>query len=489
MYQCTNNFCFFRFQCSGLTAFATSRYTMDGRTDSLVMTVHLLAKCGHALPLQQALNQLQEWICLDVRLFLVSERTSPIKYYETYRQRSSRFPGTSVLLFLHEDLGEERIFQVHDFFQRPPWQRVHLEIASRKLSSHALDGQDFYGLDEHMPVWGLRQVHYGTEILRVTLYCSFDNYADAVRLYETILQKEATVQKSSFCAFVLYVTESIAVQLCLKQLPLGICVDSKESSVLQFKVHEIGQLVPLLPNPCIPISSTRWQTEDYEGNKILFQVQGNSKHTGNQDSSSSWHSHEHEEGPLHYPSSPSPLAIRKIAVQPKNRTVRAMKNKSKSSREVSYAPGSVCSHSPSNFCSSSQSYRPAGSPLQGLGPSQTNLATKLRHSSHELWPRQREEETNVDTGNKVILSECSDSPLNRFSHDIQKALLQSQASCCLLTGSGSTISLHSEGRNNLLSSHIAKRNKGSGQVPSSFPLGAPETSRGNGKDEEEEFFI
>lgn len=166
-----------------------------------------------------------------------------------------------------------------------------------------------------------------------------------------------------------------------------------------------------------------------------------------------------------------------------------MKNKSKSSREVSYDPGSVCSHSPSNFCSSSQSYRPAGSPLQGLGPSQTNLATKLRHSSHELWPRQREEETNVDTGNKVILSECSDSPLNRFSQDIQKALLQSQASCCLLTGSGSTISLHSEGRNNLLSSHIAKRNKGSGQVPSSFPLGAPETSRGNGKDEEEEFFI
>lgn len=245
---------------------------MDGRADSLVMTVHLLAKSGHASLLQQTLDQLQKWVCLHVRLFLVSERTSPVKYYETYRHKSARFPGTSVLLFLHEDLGEKRIFQVHDFFQHPPWQHVHMESFNGKLSYQALGNQDFYGLDELMPVWGVRQVHYGTEILRVTLYCSFNNYMDAVRLYEMILQKEATVQKSSFCAFVLYATKSIAVQLCLKQLPLGTSVDLKESSVLQFKVHEIGQLVPLLPNPCVPISSTRWQTEDYEGNRILLQV-------------------------------------------------------------------------------------------------------------------------------------------------------------------------------------------------------------------------
>ena len=44
------------------------------------------------------------------------------------------------------------------------------------------------------------------------------------------------------------------------------------SAVLQFSVEEIGQLVPLLPNPCTPISTNRWQTEDLDGNKILFQV-------------------------------------------------------------------------------------------------------------------------------------------------------------------------------------------------------------------------
>ncbi|NXV71388.1 F124B protein, partial [Atlantisia rogersi] len=87
-----------------------------------------------------------------------------------------------------------------------------------------------------MPVWGLRRVHCGPEILRVTLYCSFDNYEDAVRLYEMILQKEAAVQKSNFCVFVLYVAPGTAVQLCLKQLPIGVTAEPKDSSALQFKV-------------------------------------------------------------------------------------------------------------------------------------------------------------------------------------------------------------------------------------------------------------
>ncbi|KFQ58747.1 Protein FAM124B, partial [Pelecanus crispus] len=236
-----------------------------------LMTVHLLANSGHSLLLQQTLDHLLEWICPDVRLFLVSERITPLKYYERYRKKNCGFPGISVLLFLHEDLGEERIFQVHELFQRPPWRYRCAQIANGHSHPYAPAHQDFYGLDDQMPVWGIRRVHCGPEILRVTLYCSFDNYEDAVRLYEMILQKEATMQKSSFCVFVLYTTQNIAVQLCLKQLPIGVAAEPKESSALQFKVQEIGQLVPLLPNPCIPISSTRWQTQDYEGNTILLQ--------------------------------------------------------------------------------------------------------------------------------------------------------------------------------------------------------------------------
>ncbi|NWX38309.1 F124B protein, partial [Notiomystis cincta] len=87
-----------------------------------------------------------------------------------------------------------------------------------------------------LPVWGIRRVHCGPEILRVTLYCSFENYEDAVRLYEMILQKEATVQKSTFCVFLLHSTPHVAVQLCLKQLPVGVAAEPRGSSALQFKV-------------------------------------------------------------------------------------------------------------------------------------------------------------------------------------------------------------------------------------------------------------
>ncbi|NXQ46341.1 F124B protein, partial [Catharus fuscescens] len=87
-----------------------------------------------------------------------------------------------------------------------------------------------------LPVWGIRRAHCGPEILRVTLYCSFDNYEDAVRLYEMILQKEATVQSSTLSVFVLYTTPHVAVQLCLKQLPIGVVAEPRDSAALQFRV-------------------------------------------------------------------------------------------------------------------------------------------------------------------------------------------------------------------------------------------------------------
>uniref|UniRef100_A0A8C4S4Z5 Family with sequence similarity 124 member B n=1 Tax=Erpetoichthys calabaricus TaxID=27687 RepID=A0A8C4S4Z5_ERPCA len=219
--------------------------------DVLLMTVHLLANPGESFLLQQTLNHLLKCVSPDIHLFRVSERAVPVKHskYEACK-RSSSYPSLSIILFLHEDFGEERILQVHDFFQHLPWQYHHSESAGGKMVPFLISSQDFYSLDVDMPVWAVRQVHYGSEIVRVTLYCSYDNYDDTVRMYETILQRE----------------------LSLKQLPPGVSVELKESAVLQFRVQEIGQLVPLLPHPCSPISSTRWQTEDYDGNKIIFQT-------------------------------------------------------------------------------------------------------------------------------------------------------------------------------------------------------------------------
>ncbi|XP_004701705.1 protein FAM124B [Echinops telfairi] len=249
---------------------------MGERQEPLAMTVHLLANSGHGSLLQRTLAQLLDGIFPEACLFLVSERVSPVKSYEKkYHPKRSRFPGMSVLLFLHESLGEQRIVQVLNSLRHSPWQYYPTQNAQGRLHSSFLANQEFYSLDNQMPVWGVRQVHCGSEILRVTLYCSFDNYEDAIWLYEMILQKEATLQKSTFCFFVLRSTAGFTLQLALKQLPLGVSVDPKESAVLQFRVQEIGQLVPLLPHPCVPISSTRWQTQDCDGNTILLQVQMN----------------------------------------------------------------------------------------------------------------------------------------------------------------------------------------------------------------------
>lgn len=244
---------------------------MDETQEPLAMTVHLLANAGQGSLLQQTLDQLLVCVCPEIRLFLVSERVRPVKYDDKGHSKKLRFPGMSVLLFLHDNLGEERLFHVLDSLRRWPWQCYPAQ--SVQGCPYVLANQDFYSLDHQLPVWGVRQVHGdGPEILRVTLYCSFDNYEDAIRLYEMILQREVTLQRSSFCFFALHVTEHLVLQFSLKQLPLGMAVDPKESSVLQFRVQEIGQLVPLLPHPCVPISRTRWQTQDYDGNKILLQV-------------------------------------------------------------------------------------------------------------------------------------------------------------------------------------------------------------------------
>ena len=61
------------------------------------MTVHLLANAGQGLLLQQTLDRLLDCICPDIRLFLVSERASPVKYYDKCHSKRSRFPGMSEL--------------------------------------------------------------------------------------------------------------------------------------------------------------------------------------------------------------------------------------------------------------------------------------------------------------------------------------------------------------------------------------------------------
>lgn len=210
------------------------------------MNLHLLAEPGDSLLLQHTLDHLLRWLYPSLRVFHVSERASPLRtptrtcpvagtgrlgavlrifstpfplnhpssvfvsLVKMFSVTASGYPSLAITFFLHEAYGEERILKVLDYFQHPPWHFHHTEscggiplASAALLRPYLLPSRDFYSLGAGMPVWGVRPVHCGGEILRVTLYSAYDNYEDAVRFYETVLQRQAEEQKTGFCWFTL----------------------------------------------------------------------------------------------------------------------------------------------------------------------------------------------------------------------------------------------------------------------------------------------
>ncbi|NXW92975.1 F124A protein, partial [Alopecoenas beccarii] len=245
--------------------------SVEGIQDPFLVSVHIITDPGESKTLQQAIDKLLAWIHPDLQLFRVSERRVPKKRRKPCKTGVSQ-PALAVILFLQEEYGEEPILQLHETFQRPPWRYHHTEQVHGKFLPYMPCSQDFYTLAPETPLWAIRPVHYGKEIIRFTIYCRSENFVDILKLYELILKRPVCQKKADFCVFPVYSNMDIDIQFSLKKLPKGQVPIPTESAVLEFRVKDVGQLVPLLPNPCSPISEGRWQTEDHDGNRILLQV-------------------------------------------------------------------------------------------------------------------------------------------------------------------------------------------------------------------------
>lgn len=249
--------------------------------DPFLVSVHLIADPGQAKFLQRAADGVLAWVHPELQLFRVSERASASQRPQPKRVQNGGpaaacQPALAVILFLQEAYGgEEQILMLHRALQKPPWRYHHTEKVSngRRMLPLTPCSQDFFTLSSGTPLWAVRQVHYGKEIVRFTVYCRHENYVDMVRLYKLLLRRRLAQKKEDFCFFVVYSNHDMEVQLSFKRLPRGQSPMVLESAVMEVRVRDVGVLVPLLPHPCSPISEVRWQTEDYDGNKLLLQVQ------------------------------------------------------------------------------------------------------------------------------------------------------------------------------------------------------------------------
>ncbi|XP_022596637.1 protein FAM124A [Seriola dumerili] len=259
----------------------SSELSMGELQDPFLVSVHLIADPGQGKFLQHAADAVLAWVHPELQLFRVSERASVSqrpwpKHHPNSSLTAACQPALAVIVFLQEAYGgEEQILMLHRALQRPPWRYHHTEKVSngRRMLPLTPCSQDFFTLSPGTPLWAVRQVHYGKEIVRFTVYCRHENYVDMVRLYKLLLQRRVAQKKEDFCFFVVYSNPDMEIQLSFKRLPRGQGPLVLESAVMEVRVRDVGALVPLLPHPCSPISEVRWQTEDYDGNKILLQVQ------------------------------------------------------------------------------------------------------------------------------------------------------------------------------------------------------------------------
>uniref|UniRef100_A0A672IL94 Si:dkeyp-74a11.1 n=1 Tax=Salarias fasciatus TaxID=181472 RepID=A0A672IL94_SALFA len=257
-----------------------SELSMGELQDPFLVSVHLLADPGQARVLQRAADAVLSWVHPDLQLFRVSERASVYRPARPGRLQNGGpaaacQPALAVILFLQEASGgEEQIATLRRTLREPPWRYHHTEKVSngRRMLPLTPCSQDFFTLAPGTPLWAVRQVHYGKEVVRFTVYCRHEAYPDMVRLYRLLLRRRLAQKKEDFCFFVVYSNPDMEVQLSFKRLPRGRSPAALESAVMEVRVRDVGELVPLLPRPCSPISELRWQTEDCDGNKLLLQV-------------------------------------------------------------------------------------------------------------------------------------------------------------------------------------------------------------------------
>lgn len=247
-------------------------------SDPYRMTIQCLTDSHEIYPMMDIYQPVIDWVDPDLHIVKVSEMTETNKNSENdIDVLTSRIPSITVMIFLHEEgmLGCERIQGAKRHFEKSPWKFHHSEQVSRgRVNPYPYNSQDFYYTSEDLPLWAVRQVHYGKEHIRFVVFTSEENWTDMVRFYKLIIGAEPELQRNDFCLFTVHTHIHYDVQFALKKLGGETKPHPPSCVKLQFRVTEVGHIVPLFPNICKPLSDTRWETRDHDGNTIILEVTG-----------------------------------------------------------------------------------------------------------------------------------------------------------------------------------------------------------------------
>ena len=262
-------------------------------SDPARFTLHLVADPRERFPLCDLYKPVVDWIDPDLCLFRVTESAPKSKPCFTEQPptpntslESSQLPALAVMIFLRTPEtadpehgqqhvnAKERLEKARDVFRYRPWKFHHSEkLANGKMNVlPGSESRDFYYHSPSLPMWGLRHVHYGREHVRFVLYTCPDTWDDQVNLYTLILGLEPDLLREDFCLFTTFQRPEYDIQFALKRVESDTKVVLLEDVHIQVKVKDMGQLVPLFPNVCRPVSDTEWHTTDHDGNLIILDV-------------------------------------------------------------------------------------------------------------------------------------------------------------------------------------------------------------------------
>ncbi|WAR28326.1 F124A-like protein [Mya arenaria] len=254
-------------------------------SDPRRLQLHFLVHQHEVLPLAELYRPVVDWVDADLHIFKVSSPTHDddnVNQSFNQPQRVARMPSIAVMLFLSEEgpLGYERIQSAKRRFEKPPWRFHHSEqVGQGKINLYPYNSTDYFYTSEELPLWALRMVHCGKEFLRIVLFTSEESWNDMIAFYKLIIGFEPDTSKDDFCLFTVYSRGHYDVQLALKKLKGDTSPRPLNSVKLQFRVPDVGSLVPLFPNVCKPVSDNVWETKDHDGNVITIDVTGKPRPT------------------------------------------------------------------------------------------------------------------------------------------------------------------------------------------------------------------